>query len=299
MSRYQILPPLSPDDEDRLKASIKERGVEVPVIKDENGDIIDGHNRAMIADSLGIDYPVDVKAGLSESQKRLLAVDLNLARRQLTDAQKVLLGRQIEPDVAEEARQRQAHGKTAPGRSVTSDAERSEPTRSVDEVAKKVGLGSGRTYERAKQVIEAIEKQPDGELLIQQVESGTWDIPDAKTELKQRKVDWTKPSNVTALPRPGDRATPEILDGVAQVFYDAQLPYMVAQAVLEAQQHITKGSQRAQAALKRIDWNDVTDDMLADESIVDAVHYTHAELARFFAAFKQAERSHGAIRSVK
>lgn len=181
---FQLLPELSAEDSDRLTASIKARGVEVPVIVDENGDIIDGHNRARIANELGIDYPKEVRTGLADHEKRLLAVDLNLARRHMTDAQKVLLGRAIEPDIAERSRIRQiesgkAHGLPPDGQMSTRGATR-------DEVAKTVGLGSGRTYERAKQVIEAVEAEPDGEQLVSNLQSGDWTLDDARTELKSR-----------------------------------------------------------------------------------------------------------------
>jgi len=53
-----------------------------------------------------IECPEIVRRGLPEAGKRLHCVALNLARRHLTDAQKVILGREIEPDVAERARER-------------------------------------------------------------------------------------------------------------------------------------------------------------------------------------------------
>jgi len=143
----------------------------------------------MIADSLGIDYPSEVRTGLNEAQKRLLAVDLNLARRQLTDAQKATLGRTIEPDVEAEAKRRQIElGKSqgAPTPLVTAVTK----GRAKDAVAKKVGMGSGRTYERAKQILEAVEAQPDGAELMTHVKDGTLDLPAAKKELAKRGVQW-------------------------------------------------------------------------------------------------------------
>jgi len=118
-----------------------------------------------------------VKAGLSEHDKRLLAVELNLARRQLTDAQKVLLGRQIEPDVSARSRERQGtRTDLQPGGQV-STMFGGEKTR--DEVAKAVGIGSGRTYERQRQVVEQIEAEPDGPLLIADMERGDLTIREA------------------------------------------------------------------------------------------------------------------------
>ncbi len=43
--KYQLLPPLSPEDFAALEASIIEHGVLVPVEYDEEGNILDGHHR--------------------------------------------------------------------------------------------------------------------------------------------------------------------------------------------------------------------------------------------------------------
>ena len=152
----QLLPELGVDDLARLTASIRENGVQVPVVLDEFGVVIDGHHRARIAESLGVDYPKDVRRGLSEAEKRVLAVELNSVRRHLTDAQRVELGRKIEPDVAEIARKRQEElGRTHGGRPFGTNVPKG---RTRDEVARIVGLGSGRTYERGKRVLVQVEQ---------------------------------------------------------------------------------------------------------------------------------------------
>ena len=81
--KYQLLPPLTAEERAGLTADIKARGVLVPVEKDENGDILDGHNRAAIADELGIDYPVIVRHFGSEQEKREHVLKINLVRRHL------------------------------------------------------------------------------------------------------------------------------------------------------------------------------------------------------------------------
>ncbi|MGI8475755.1 MAG: hypothetical protein ACR2OO_05225 [Thermomicrobiales bacterium] len=84
-----------------------------------------------------------------------------------------MLEQTIEPDIAEEAKMRQVElAGTRPETLATNDAKVRAP-RSVDGIAKKVGLGSGRTYERAKQVIDAVTSQPDGDHLMARVEAGT------------------------------------------------------------------------------------------------------------------------------
>lgn len=42
---FQLLPALTEDEYEGLKGDIAERGVQVPVIVDEHGAVIDGHHR--------------------------------------------------------------------------------------------------------------------------------------------------------------------------------------------------------------------------------------------------------------
>lgn len=182
--RYQLLPSLSTVDIEHLKASIIEHGVQIAVIVDEDGEIIDGHHRAMIADSVGVEYPRDVRHGLNEDQKRILAAELNVARRHLTDAQKVKLGRDIEPSITREARRRQEElGRTQGKEPLGANAPKGK-TR--DHVAKSVGLGSGDTYERGKKVLDQLAEEPDAPQLLSHIESGDWDLNDAREELRTR-----------------------------------------------------------------------------------------------------------------
>lgn len=182
--KYQLLPPLASDDLDRLKASIQARGVKVPVVLDEDGEILDGHNRVMIADSLGIEYPRIVESGLDEHEKRIFVAELNAARRQLTDAQKVMLGRMIEPDIAARADKRMKAGKAV---DPVDKCPQGAATKTRDEVARAVQLGSGRTYERGKAVIAELEAEEDGAQLIRHLESGDWELDDARQELRTRR----------------------------------------------------------------------------------------------------------------
>lgn len=85
---YQLLPPLTEDEYESLKADIAVHGVRIPVEVDENDVIIDGHNRARICNELGIDYPRNVRSGLTDQEKRSLARSLNTLRRHLSQAQK-------------------------------------------------------------------------------------------------------------------------------------------------------------------------------------------------------------------
>ena len=86
---YQLLPPLSADEYQALRDSIAQHGVMVPVEYDEAGNILDGHHRVAICESLGLaDWPRFVRKGLTEEQKRAVARELNLSRRHLSRDQK-------------------------------------------------------------------------------------------------------------------------------------------------------------------------------------------------------------------
>lgn len=84
MARYQLLPDLTPEEYEALRADIAENGVELAVAVDDDGNVIDGHHRKAIAEELGVGYHTDVVHGLTEDQKRDMALRLNAHRRQLT-----------------------------------------------------------------------------------------------------------------------------------------------------------------------------------------------------------------------
>ena len=85
---YQFLPRLSDDEYTSLEKSIREHGIQVPIVVDENGSVIDGHHRKEIADRLGVPCPRNTARDLDETGKRTLACSLNLDRRHLNREQK-------------------------------------------------------------------------------------------------------------------------------------------------------------------------------------------------------------------
>ena len=88
-NKYQIMPDLGIDEYEELKEDIVARGVMVPIESDEQGNILDGHHRLRICQELGItNYPKVIRAGMNDSEKRLHARKLNLARRHMTQEQR-------------------------------------------------------------------------------------------------------------------------------------------------------------------------------------------------------------------
>jgi ParB-like nuclease family protein len=82
-TKYRLLPPLDAETYAGLKANIAINGVQVPIVRDEKGYILDGFARAKIAKELGYECPSVTVKGLSEQEKRSQVRALNLARRHL------------------------------------------------------------------------------------------------------------------------------------------------------------------------------------------------------------------------
>lgn len=89
--KYQPLGWMSEDQFLTLKASIKAVGrVQVPIVKDEHGETLDGHHRELAVVQLRLEgakipHPtVETVVGLSEDDKRYHALRANLVRRQIS-----------------------------------------------------------------------------------------------------------------------------------------------------------------------------------------------------------------------
>lgn len=84
-----VMPPLTAKERADLKANIKAHGITVPIVVTPENEVIDGHNRLEIAAELKLeDVPFSVLPNLKEDEKRKIAMDLNVHRRQLTLQQK-------------------------------------------------------------------------------------------------------------------------------------------------------------------------------------------------------------------
>lgn len=86
--RANLFLPLTDTEFDALKDSIKENGVQVPVIIGEH-TLIDGRHRWLIARELGLaEIPARFEFGRTKDEEHTLAVTINAARRHLNRKQK-------------------------------------------------------------------------------------------------------------------------------------------------------------------------------------------------------------------
>jgi Trp operon repressor len=94
-----LLPRLKSDEYERLKYSINESGVLVPVLTDEKRGIIDGGERLKASAELKLKtVPINILHGLDDKAKKLLAIMLNAQRRQMTQDQRLALATELRKD---------------------------------------------------------------------------------------------------------------------------------------------------------------------------------------------------------
>jgi ParB-like chromosome segregation protein Spo0J len=80
----KVMPPLSTEEKEKLAASIAAEGVRVPILVDEDGEIIEGGHRYEIEP----ECPRILIAGLkTPAEKKAAAIRLNVARRNMTPEQ--------------------------------------------------------------------------------------------------------------------------------------------------------------------------------------------------------------------
>lgn len=92
--RWQLLPDLSPEEFEALKADIAANGVRVPVVVDaETGEVVDGHHRQRAVDELrseGVKVPDlrQVRRFADDDERASFVLAANLFRRHLTREQR-------------------------------------------------------------------------------------------------------------------------------------------------------------------------------------------------------------------
>lgn len=88
MGTYQPFYDLPAAQFQALVNDVAARGVLLPIIVDEAGRVIDGHQRRRAAAEVGVECPKVVVAGLTEDEKQTLALTLNLFRRHLSGTER-------------------------------------------------------------------------------------------------------------------------------------------------------------------------------------------------------------------
>jgi ParB-like nuclease family protein len=86
-----LVPEISPEEYEALRQSVKENGLYLPIIVNQNGVLLDGHHRYKEYQELGITASHMVKEFADELDDKLFVIDCNLTRRQLNNFQRTEL----------------------------------------------------------------------------------------------------------------------------------------------------------------------------------------------------------------
>lgn len=137
-----------------------------PVVLTTDHKLIAGARRLLAVHELGWEnVPATIVEDLDNALSMLRAErDENVCRKDFTPSEAVALGEALEELERRKAKERQkAHGGTAPGKSKNTSGNLPEVRSNGDtrdKVAEAVGM-SGKTYEKAKAVVEAAKENPD------------------------------------------------------------------------------------------------------------------------------------------
>lgn len=147
--------------EDALRASIQRFGVLVPVVKDQHGQVLDGHHRSRIADKLGVKYRVDVVQVADDDERREIARTLNADRRQLTEEQRRAVAVELRTQGHSERAIAGALGVSQ--KTVNRDLHRSVESRDSTEVPARVLGTDGKSYSSRRPTVVAAKNEREAE----------------------------------------------------------------------------------------------------------------------------------------
>lgn len=180
--------------------SIKENGILEPLVIKRDGTIISGHRRWLTAKALNMEsVPVRVLEFENELDEREAIITFN-KQREKTFSQKMAEAEELEAIERERARKRQvASLKKGEERPVRDKWPEREAGRTRDKVAQAVGMGSGKTYERAAKVWEAAKKGNEVALeLVEKLDKGEVSIHKAHEYIRRQDTSIFLPTNKDA-----------------------------------------------------------------------------------------------------
>jgi len=170
--------------------SILEVGILHPIVVDEDYRLVAGHIRLEACRSLGWrTIPIHVVPLVDRVSGE---IHENIVRKGFTVSEMVAIKRYYAPEIASEAKTRQGT-RTDLGKELSGNIPQSSG-KTRDIVAKLVGV-SGRTLEKAEDIVEVAEADPEtfGDIL-KDVDSGKTSISHAHTKIKRRQKHIDPPS---------------------------------------------------------------------------------------------------------
>lgn len=147
-----LIPPLSEEERSQLEANIRQDGCRDPIVV-WNGLLLDGHNRFDICQANGWRFRTVDQPCASRDDAKIWIIRNQFGRRNLQPYQFAELAHVLEPLLAATAKARQAHGKTAPGKTLPPTLAEALPVDTRAEAARAARMSHG-TYDKTKVIAE-------------------------------------------------------------------------------------------------------------------------------------------------
>ena len=172
--------------------SIKENGILEPLVIKRDGTIISGHRRWLTAKALNMEsVPVRVLEFENELDEREAIITFN-KQREKTFSQKMAEAEELEAIERERARERQREAGVANLPTVSSgnvSLTHEDKGQTRDKVAEAVGIGSGRTYDKASKVWEAAKEGNEvAQDLVRKLDKGEVSIHKAYKDIRRQEL---------------------------------------------------------------------------------------------------------------
>ena len=195
----KLLPKMTEEEFNQLKASIQTEGQHYPIIVNEDLEVLDGHHRFRACIELGVEPDFEVRKFDDKLLEKKFVIEANLRRRHLNNFQLVELAVPLLEIEKALAKKRQSKGGKN-GRDLqlgiaSDDAEPELKAKATDEVAKKAGV-STRTFERGKKILEKASEEDK-----QRLRDGTASISKVYSEITQPKKPPQRPVPKQESPR--------------------------------------------------------------------------------------------------
>jgi hypothetical protein len=170
-----LVPQLTAEEYKSLKQSIKENGLYVPLIVNQDGIVLDGHHRYKACQELGIELKTIIKEFKEKLDEQLFVIDCNLKRRQLNNFQRTELALKSKSILTEIAKRNMSLGGKG-----SKDLEALSLSLGEKGVAEEIGNIAGVSHETVRKVDKLLDSAPED--VIEQLRTGEMSISQAFTE---------------------------------------------------------------------------------------------------------------------
>jgi transcriptional regulator with XRE-family HTH domain len=180
-----LVPPLSAEEYESLKQSIKQNGLWIPIVVNKQGFILDGHHRFKACQELGFEPKTETKDFPDKFHEQMFVIDSNLRRRHLNNFQRIELALKSKSILQEIAKQNQKAGVKIDAATSVRNLTQVGSTCSSDESASATGIGgrvdeqiakragvSRDTVRKIEAIQEAVKQKPHLQHIIKKLDTG-------------------------------------------------------------------------------------------------------------------------------